>query len=444
MSEPLLSQDIDPTPIRRLLRGLYSNRRAAWIRRAVTFSVGLAACITWSRLLAFVFIAVTVLSILARLYLAITATRIFRRLFRPKRISVTPEGYLFVLVTVGVGAAALNTGYALLYLVFALLLSLIVTSGVVSELMTRRLSVTRSAPRAVFCGERFEVTVSVRNRKRLFWAHGLRIREAGVNSSLKVEEEGYIAAVAPRRGATASVTLSAHKRGVLALRGVLVETLFPFAFFRKRLAYEVAETLIVYPAIVDVGLHMEACGRMRSLRRVPLYIRGEEDFRGLHEYRDGDNPRRIHWALSAKHQKLLVREMDTRRADKLVVLFEPFVASERQREEFERAVSLAASLLFEAHKRGYETGLATRLRRRAVTVFGAGRRVMLRQLEVLARVEPLPPDSDWLARLNIRHAEGATLFVVSARPSAFANKWQQHLKNFATVKTLFGTLKDDS
>ncbi|RKY15277.1 MAG: hypothetical protein DRP82_02095 [Planctomycetota bacterium] len=444
MSEPLLSQDIDPTPIRRLLRGLYSNRRAAWIRRAVTLSIGLAACITWSRFLALVFIAVTVFFILARLYLAITATRLFRRIFRPKRITVTPEGYLFVLVTVGVGAAAINTGYALLYLVFALLLSLIVTSGVVSELMTRRLSVTRSAPRAVFCGERFEVTVSVRNGKRLFWAHGLRISEAAVNSSLKVEEEGYIAAVAPRKSATASVTLSAHKRGVLALRGVLVETLFPFAFFRKRLAYEVAETVIVYPAIVDVGLHMEACGRMRSLRRVPLYIRGEEDFRGLHEYRDGDNPRRIHWALSAKHQKLLVREMDTRRADKLVVVFEPFVASERQREEFERAVSLAASLLFEAHKRGYETGLVTRLRRRTVTVFGAGRRLMLRQLEVLAHVEPLPPDSNWLAHLNIRRTEGATVFVVSARPSAFTNKWQQYLKNFAVVRTLFGTSKDDS
>ncbi|RKY17912.1 MAG: hypothetical protein DRP63_02910 [Planctomycetota bacterium] len=443
MSEPLLSQDIDPTPMRRLLRGLFSNRRAAWLRRAATFSIVLAACITWSRVLAFVFIAVTLLFILARLYLAITAMRIFRRLFRPKRITVTPEGYLFVLVTVGVGAAAINTGYALLYLVFALLLSLIVTSGVVSELMTRKLSVIRNAPHAVFCGEHFEVTVSVKNKKRLFWAHGLRISEALVNPILRVEKEGYIAAVAPRKTATASVTLSAHKRGVLTLRGVLVETLFPFAFFKKRLAYEVTETVIVYPTILDVGLRIEAGARMRSLRKVPLYIRGEEDFRGLHVSRDGDNPRRIHWGLSAKHQKLLVREMDTKRADKLVVLFEPFLASERHKEEFEHAVSLAASLLFEAHRKGCETGLLTRTKRRTVTVFGTGKRVMLRQLEVLARVEPLPPRGDWVIHLNIRQAEGATLFVVSACPCAFAQKWQQHLKNFAVVKTIFGTSKDD-
>lgn len=443
MSEPLLSQDIDPGVGRRLLRRIFTDRRAVWIRRLSTISVGIAACLTWSKILALVFVALTFLFLTARLYLFITALPLFRRLFKPKRITITPEGYLFIIVTVGVGAAAINTGYSLLYLVFSLLLALVVTSGVVSEIMTRRISVSRSVPQAVFCGERFDVAVTVRNRKRLFWAQGLRITEAPVDGVLTVEEEGFVGGIPPKGVATSRISLSAHRRGTVTLRGLVIETLFPFAFFRKRLAFEVPETLLVYPKIVSVDLQIESGLRMRALRRVPYYIRGEEDFSGLREYRDGDNPRRIHWALSAKHQKLLVREMDTKRADRLVVVFEPYLVSEKYVEEFERGVSLAASLLFEAHRRGYETGILTRLGdNRVVARFGTGRRVLLHQLETLARVHPLPPDPHWLSRLNLRWMEGATVYVVSARRCGVAERWMRHIRRFAAAKPLFGETED--
>ena len=442
MSESLLSQDIDPSFGRRILRRLFTDRRAAWLRRITTITIGLAACATWSKILALAFVALTLLFAFARLYLFLTGLRIFRRLFRPKRITITPEGYLFIIVSVGVGAAAINTGYSLLYLVFALLLALVVTSGVVSEIMTRGLSLSRSAPQAVFQGERFEVTVTLTNRKRFFWAQGLRITEAPIEEILKVEEAGFINHVGPRESVSCRMVLSLHRRGPLLLRGVVVETLFPFAFFRKRLAFEAPETVVVYPRIVPVDVRLESGARMRALRRVPFYVRGEEDFRGLREFRDGDNPRRIHWPLSAKHQKLLVREMDAKRADRLVVLLEPYLVSSQYGEEFERAVSLAASLLWEAHRRGYETGLLTRLPQRAVCRLGSGRRTLLRQLETLAHIEPLPPDGGWLMRLDLRDIEGAKVYLVSARPCALVDRWRRFIQRFAATETVFGETPD--
>src|SRR5206468_3395868 len=57
----------------------------------------------------------------------------------PRRLRITREGWFYVLFTLGVGAAAINTGNNLLYLVLGLQLSTIVISGVLSESCLRGL-----------------------------------------------------------------------------------------------------------------------------------------------------------------------------------------------------------------------------------------------------------------------------------------------------------------
>jgi len=61
-----------------------------------------------------------------------------RRWFRPpRRLKLTREGKYFIGITFGVGFAAINTGNNLLYLLLGMLLSMIVVSGVLSELSLR-------------------------------------------------------------------------------------------------------------------------------------------------------------------------------------------------------------------------------------------------------------------------------------------------------------------
>ena len=70
-----------------------------------------------------------------------------RRWFRPpRRLKLTREGKYFIGITFGVGFAAINTGNNLLYLLLGMLLSLIVVSGVLSELSLRELTVVRRLP----------------------------------------------------------------------------------------------------------------------------------------------------------------------------------------------------------------------------------------------------------------------------------------------------------
>ena len=55
----------------------------------------------------------------------------------PRRLKLTREGKYFIFITFGVGVAAINTGNNLLYLLLGMLLSLIIVSGVLSELSLR-------------------------------------------------------------------------------------------------------------------------------------------------------------------------------------------------------------------------------------------------------------------------------------------------------------------
>src|SRR3954468_10987217 len=89
------------------------------------------------------------------------------RLFRPpRRFPPTREGWWFLGATLVVGMAAINGGINLLFLVFGMMLSLILASGVLSEICIRHLTVTRRIPGSIHAGTPFLMGIAVRNDKK--------------------------------------------------------------------------------------------------------------------------------------------------------------------------------------------------------------------------------------------------------------------------------------
>ena len=68
----------------------------------------------------------------------------------PRKLKVMREGKYYLGITLGVGFAAINTGNNLLYLLLGMLLSLMLVSGVMSDLSLRHLR-----PVASRCGLRW-------------------------------------------------------------------------------------------------------------------------------------------------------------------------------------------------------------------------------------------------------------------------------------------------
>ena len=73
----------------------------------------------------------------------------------PRGLTFTRDGKVFVLISLGVGFAAVNTGNNLLFLVLGMMLGMIIVSGILSEITLRNVTVTRRIPGRVEAGTIF-------------------------------------------------------------------------------------------------------------------------------------------------------------------------------------------------------------------------------------------------------------------------------------------------
>src|SRR3989304_3946802 len=92
--------------------------------------------------------------------------QIFHLLRPPRRLRFTSEGTGFVIVALAIGVAAINTGNNLLYLILAMMLSMIIISGILSESSLRTVDIRRSLPREAFAGKPFLVKIAALNGKK--------------------------------------------------------------------------------------------------------------------------------------------------------------------------------------------------------------------------------------------------------------------------------------
>ncbi|MBK9111268.1 MAG: hypothetical protein IPM88_06195 [Nitrospira sp.] len=109
---------------------------------------------------------------------------LLRRLFRDRTIRVTTEGIRFLLLTLAVGIAAVNTGNNLFYLLLAMMLSLVVLSGLLSEQCVRRLDVHRHLPDYLFVNQPTTATLRVANYKSRIPSVSLRLLDVVAGKDL--------------------------------------------------------------------------------------------------------------------------------------------------------------------------------------------------------------------------------------------------------------------
>ncbi len=277
------------------------------------------------------------------------------------------------------------TGVRLAYTLAYVLILLLAVAYLWSRLLTRKLDVTRDSPQGSFMmGEAFEETFTVRNRS------GLRLPYCEVRDGSKLP--GYAPGRAFALGAGGSVTWTA--RGVFTLRGVhhfgpLEARLGdPFGLFPQKVVVAPENEVVVYPAIH--ALHQavpqwSGNGVAEAQRGQPVDV--PPDVSTIRDYANTDGLSRIHWASTARTGRLISRTFDTgQSADLLVVLDlqRGIHAGTGVELSLEYAISITASIVHAAIRRGQAVGLVTNSL--AGTSYGAGRGEVqrLRLLDYLA------------------------------------------------------------
>ncbi|HUK56795.1 MAG TPA: DUF58 domain-containing protein [Nitrospiria bacterium] len=323
-------------------------------------------------------------------------TRLQRLIYRNRSITFTPTGTRFVLLTLAVGVAAVNTGNNLLYLILGMMLSLIIVSGILSEQSLRKISFEWRFPVRIFAQEPVPVEIRITNGKRFLPSYSFRVDE-GEDASQSV----YTFQLSAGQTTVFRKTTRFEKRGFQALPPLRFHTAFPFGFFQKTLIRPQTRTVLVYPRVLP---RPPGIDRMTSrLGRDHEYpVRGSgATLHNLRDYTPRDDARGIHWKASARESKLLLKEYEREEDDHVHLVFSnhlPFVSGDRSGGEeqgsshaprtpalgrakpdprlfsgsggrsdapeaalqnFERAVELTASLAYEFNRHGYAVDLQT-------------------------------------------------------------------------------------
>lgn len=247
--------------------------------------------------------------------------RFVRSLFTwkaPRKLKFTREGKYYVGITLGVGFAAINTGNNLLYLLLGMLVSLMLVSGVMSELSLRDLTVTRRLPTRAQVGRAHLVEIEVYNHKKRVPSYAIEVED--LRAGQPADKRCFFLKISPSSAQVAAYRRTPARRGRDRHTGFRIATRFPFGLFEKSREVSSDGELVIYPAVDPVRLPPEERGRM--VGGVGTSGRGSSDETYcLRPMRDGDDPRDIYWRKSAVLGQTVLRERarETRPDTRLVV-----------------------------------------------------------------------------------------------------------------------------
>ncbi len=310
-----------------------------------------------------------------------------RRQRGARRLKFTREGKYYLGITLGVGFAAINTGNNLLYLLLGMLLSLIVVSGVMSELSLRNLTVTRRLPLRAQVGRPHLVEIEVFNHKGKIPSYAIEVED--LRAGQPADKRCFFLKISPSSAQVAAYRRTPARRGRDHHTGFRIATRFPFGLFEKSREVLAPGDLIIYPAVDPVRLPADTGTKPGHSGRI-VGRGGGDDIYTVRPRRDGDDPRDIYWRKSALTNQLVVRER-TREARPDVELVLDVVRPEPETEafavNFEKRVRETASRAVAHLKRGDTVVLKTTASQRVLADRTVGADPVLRFLALVEAVD---------------------------------------------------------
>jgi uncharacterized protein (DUF58 family) len=383
--------------LQRFSRGLHVELPEVWVRfllaiigLVLAFAAALFSTVSresgnlWATLIlasAALLLAVIVgLTTVPYLMRRVTAARL-RDAFE---YEVTGVGIGYVVCTLLLGIAALNTGNNLLYIVVSAMLAAILVSGVASATELRDLELDVRVPEHVFAGRAmlgkillcnprrwlpsFSISVAALSPEKAArhwqWARStfafppgrppekqwLKLPDRKLSRKSEVsalppilEGEVYFPYLPARSELRSDLELRFARRGRYQQKDFALSTRFPFALLTKIRRIALNREIIVYPSVEPTDDFFEVLPLITG--EFETFVRGRGyDLYRIREYMPEDSARHVDWKATAKSGSPKVREFSREDERKLRIVFDnpsPQLVSEPA---YENSVALAASL----------------------------------------------------------------------------------------------------
>lgn len=268
---------------------------------------------------------------------------------------------------------------------------LFISAAALVDLLTKlvfrqKLTIRRTLPHRVRCGIPFCVHYHITNHSSLpcYALQPDAYTLCDSPGTVILQKDCNISADIPRKSsAEHELHCLALTRGQIRCTRPVAETAYPFHAFKRSFHYGKRESIMVLPysrTMPEIVPLFE-----KDLAAISSPSSGEntharsgndngDNFYACRDYRYGDQPKRIHWRISAQRSKLTVREYEKESSGKaFILLLDPgedlpeintlalmkkmLVTPEKKDDVFEGAVSMCASVLQTLEEHGVETEL---------------------------------------------------------------------------------------
>ena len=211
---------------------------------------------------------------------------------RTYQLKLTRAGALYIVLTLLLGFAAVNTGNNLLYLLVSALLGFMVVSGLLGQQNLQRLELRFPPGYELYAATDSLIEIELYNRRRWLPAFLIQIECGG--------EAVLVPLLATGNKVSRRLILNMPQRGLQSPDLVRLTSCFPINFFIRSRTLQLNQQLLVFPRPLKFALPVGE-GESRQVMRTDLPLPGiDGEIRSIDDYRVGDPLKSIHWKLSAK------------------------------------------------------------------------------------------------------------------------------------------------
>lgn len=286
-------------------------------------------------------------------------------LLNRNKVTLPREGMVYLTIMIVAFVGAIFGRQNMLMLVFSIMAGPFIVNGGVAFTQLKRNTLKRRQPARAMAGEVVSVEISFTNRKWWFASWMMQVRDrVGHESHVKASRHDVVLTPAvlfarvPARGTRlARYQLRPTKRGRYVFGPLEVATRFPLGLVERGFIVDEFSEMLVYPQIgtLSSGWYRDSQLANNFVERLDTFHGTfEDEFHHLRDYRNGDNPRDIHWRTSARVNGLMVRQFHQCRDRGLSVIVDlhlPSRPSAANVDTIELALSFVATICLDHLRR---------------------------------------------------------------------------------------------
>jgi uncharacterized protein (DUF58 family) len=267
-------------------------------------------------------------------------------------VRLTRVGTTYILFTIVIGFAALNTGNNALYIGLTFMLGCLLLSGVASKGGLKHLEVEVLQLDEAWAGRPSDARLRISNRSRIW-----NVRDVIVGAA-DLREPLLLPVIRKRSDADLVAPFVFQKRGRVQLKTLDFYTRYPFGFFLKKRRIRIDSEVVVFPRLLTEASDRDEFRAVTGEETVANRPGPGSEIHGFRDYAQGDSMRQVYWKKSASMGRLVVKQTDTDAARTVHVVVDPYRPKAVPERVFEGMISEAATYIYFALERGLDVVLS--------------------------------------------------------------------------------------